>query len=58
MSFCRVHAVLVGLVSILAEVLHLDQVAALTVELMAIGLEIVKLVIGRTSVTAVGNGAI
>lgn len=50
--------VLVGPVSILAEVLHLDQAAALIVELMAIGLAIAKLVIGRTSVTAVENGAI
>lgn len=53
----RGHGVLVDLVSILVEVLLLDQGAALIVGLMAIGLEIARLGTGRTSVTAVGNEA-
>lgn len=48
----------VGLVIILAEVLLRDQGAALTVELMAIGLEIAKMGTGRISVTDVGTEVI
>lgn len=44
--------------NIWAEVLLLDLDAALTVDLMATGLEIAKLGTGRTSVTAVGREAI
>lgn len=43
--------------SILEEVLLLDQGAALIVELMATGLEIARLGTGRTSVIAVGSVA-
>lgn len=48
----------VDLVSILVEVRLLDQGAASIVELMATGLEIVKLGTGRTSVIAVGSEVI
>ena len=62
----RCHVVLVDLVTIpvtilvtiLAEVLLQELDAASTVESMAIGPEIAGLGTGRTSVTAVGNGAI
>lgn len=47
------HVVRVDLVSILVEVLLLGQVAASTVDLMGTGLEIAKLVTGRTSVIGV-----
>jgi hypothetical protein len=53
----RGHGVLVDLVSILEEVLLLDQGAALIVELMVTGLEIARLGTGRTSVIAVGSEA-
>lgn len=43
----------VGLVNFLAEILLQGQVVALTVDLMAIGLEIAKLVTGRTNAIVV-----
>ena len=46
------------LVNIWAEVLLRDLVAASTVDLMAIGLEIARLGTGRTSVIAVGTEVI
>lgn len=49
---------LVDLVSILAEVLPLDQAAVSIVDLMATGLEIVKLGTGKISVIAAGKGVI
>lgn len=48
----------VDLESLAAEVLLQVQVVALIVDLMAIGLEIVRLGTGRTSVTAVGSEVI
>lgn len=48
----------VALEIIQAEALPQDLVAALIVGLMAIGLEIVKLVIGRTNVIAVDKEVI
>lgn len=54
----ELHEVLEDLVSILAEVLLLDRAAVSIVDLMATGLEIVKLATGRISVTAVGNEVI
>lgn len=48
----------VGLANFLAEVLLLVQVAALIVDLMATGLEIAKLVTGRTIVIVVVSEAI
>lgn len=52
------HGVQVVHVTMVAEDHHLDQAGALIVELMATGLEIVKQVTGRTSVTAVESEAI
>lgn len=54
----RDHGVQVVHVTMVAEDHHLDQAGALIVELMATGLEIVKQVTGRTSVTAVESEAI
>lgn len=55
---CRYLVVQVDLESLAAEVLLQVQVVALIVDLMAIGLEIVRLGTGRTSVTAVGSEVI
>lgn len=57
-GFLGVPVILGILGNIWVEVHLLDLVAALTVALMATGLEIAKLGIGRTSVTAVGREVI
>lgn len=48
----------VALVNFLAEILLRDRVVALIVDLMAIGLEIAKLAIGRINVIVVVNEVI
>lgn len=58
MTVCRDHVAQVVIRNIWVEVLLLDLVAALTVVLMATGLEIAKLEIGRTSAIAVEKEAI
>lgn len=57
-GFLGVPEILAILVNIWVVVHLLDRDAALTVALMATGLEIAKLGIGRTSVTAVGREVI